>query len=150
MMRAIEAPFETVNQELAERVGDVGGEIESAVIWAVCELNWSRARKGHQAGQAPISARVLVRQPQPVINCLWCTQFSDRTLLFTCPEYVNKRFIYVSLELFAFAFAMDLFDLFAHSHLHLPFLHFPRKHARRPVDLQCELQEGGKRAGDQQ
>ena len=75
MMRAIEAPFETVNQELAEEVADVGGEIESAVIWAVCELNWFRARKGHQAGQAPISARMLVRQPQPVIPLH--TKFSD-------------------------------------------------------------------------
>lgn len=47
----------TVNQELGEEVADVGGEIESAMIWAVCELNWFRARKGHQAGQAPISAQ---------------------------------------------------------------------------------------------
>lgn len=57
VMGAIEAPFETVNQELADEVADVGGEIESAMIWAVCELNWFRARKGHQAGQAPISAQ---------------------------------------------------------------------------------------------
>ena len=50
---------ETVNQELVGEVvevADVGGEIESAMIWAVCELNWFRARKGHQAGLTPISA----------------------------------------------------------------------------------------------
>lgn len=87
-MRAIEAPFETVNQELAEEVADVGGEIESAVIWAVCELNWSRARKGHQAGQAPISARVLVRQPQPVI-LLGAHKFSDLRAAIHCQEQLN-------------------------------------------------------------
>ena len=81
MMRAIEAPFETVNQELAEEVADVGGEIESAVIWAVCELNWFRARKGHQAGQAPISAQGACASA-PACNSL-ATKFSD-----LCPGIV--------------------------------------------------------------
>ncbi len=91
-MRATEAPFETVNQELAEKVADVGGEIESAVIWAVCELNWSRARKGHQAGQAPISTGVLVRQPQPVIALVHTILRPHAPI--QCPEHINWPSMY--------------------------------------------------------
>ena len=68
-VKAIESlPFHTVNQDKLSQVADVGGEIESGLIWAVCKLNWLRLRKGHRAGQAPISAPgLLVRQPQLVL-----------------------------------------------------------------------------------
>ena len=76
----------TVNQELVGEVvevADVGGEIESAMIWAVRELNWFRARKGHQAGQAPISAQGACASA-PACDSLGATHNSPNcALLFT-------------------------------------------------------------------